>query len=54
MLVANRRWGRDELTTFDADPALHASRLYFSIDPMGQRFAALEPGTPGEGRSSRT
>ena len=35
-------------TTFDADPALHASRLYFSIDPMGQRLAALEPWTPGE------
>jgi spore germination cell wall hydrolase CwlJ-like protein len=33
---------------FDADPALRASRLYFSIDPMGQKLAALEPWAPGE------
>jgi spore germination cell wall hydrolase CwlJ-like protein len=34
--------------TFDVDPALRASRLYFSIDPMGQKLAALEPWAPGE------
>jgi spore germination cell wall hydrolase CwlJ-like protein len=36
------------LATFDVDPALRASRLYFSIDPMGQRLAALEPWAPGQ------
>jgi len=30
------------------DPAAYASRLYFGIDPMGQRLAALEPWAPGE------
>jgi spore germination cell wall hydrolase CwlJ-like protein len=33
---------------FDVDPALRASRLYFSVDPMGQKLAALEPWAPGE------
>jgi spore germination cell wall hydrolase CwlJ-like protein len=34
--------------TVDVGPALRASRLYFSIDPMGQKLAALEPWAPGE------
>jgi spore germination cell wall hydrolase CwlJ-like protein len=34
--------------TFDVDPAQRASRLYFSVDPMGQRLAAIEPWAPGE------
>ncbi len=32
----------------DANPSLRAARLYFSIDPMGQRFGAIEPWAPGE------
>lgn len=32
----------------DADPALRAARLYFSIDPMGQKLGAMEPWAPGE------
>ena len=32
----------------DADPALRASRVFFGIDPMGERVAALEPWAPGE------
>jgi spore germination cell wall hydrolase CwlJ-like protein len=33
---------------FDVDPKQQASRLYFSIDPMGQKLAAIEPWAPGE------
>jgi hypothetical protein len=32
----------------DADSALRAARLYFSIDPMGQKLGAIEPWAPGE------
>ena len=32
----------------DLDPALRAARLFFSIDPMGQRLGVLEPWAPGE------
>ena len=32
----------------DPDPALRAARLYFSIDPMGQKLGAIEPWAPGE------
>src|SRR6516164_9400732 len=32
----------------DVDPSLRAARLYFSIDPMGQKLCAIEPWTPGE------
>jgi spore germination cell wall hydrolase CwlJ-like protein len=32
----------------DTDPALRASRLFFGVDPMGERVAALEPWAPGE------
>src|SRR5262249_57185388 len=32
----------------DVDPALRAARLYFSIDPMGQKLGAIEPWAPGE------
>jgi Cell Wall Hydrolase len=32
----------------DVDPALRAARVYFSIDPMGQKLGALEPWAPGE------
>jgi hypothetical protein len=32
----------------DANPSLRAARLYFSIDPMGQKLGAIEPWAPGE------
>ena len=32
----------------NVDPALRAARLYFSIDPMGQKLGGLEPWAPGE------
>jgi spore germination cell wall hydrolase CwlJ-like protein len=32
----------------DVNPALRAARVYFSIDPMGQKLGALEPWAPGE------
>src|SRR5262245_44073367 len=32
----------------DVDPSLRAARLYFSIDPMGQKLGAMEPWAPGE------
>jgi hypothetical protein len=35
------------LAPTDIDPALRAARLYFSIDPMGQRLGAIEPWAPG-------
>jgi spore germination cell wall hydrolase CwlJ-like protein len=34
--------------SLDGDPALRAAQLYFSIDPMGQKLAAIEPWAPGE------
>jgi len=37
-----------EFAPFDGDPALRAARLYFSVDPMGQKLAVIEPWTPGE------
>jgi len=32
----------------DVDPTLRAARLYFSIDPLGQKLGAIEPWAPGE------
>src|SRR5262249_56137299 len=32
----------------DADASPRAARLYFSIDPMGQKLGAIEPWAPGE------
>jgi hypothetical protein len=32
----------------EMDPALRAARIYFSIDPMGQKLGAIEPWAPGE------
>jgi spore germination cell wall hydrolase CwlJ-like protein len=32
----------------DNNPSLRAARLYFTIDPMGQRVGALEPWAPGQ------
>jgi hypothetical protein len=32
----------------DVNPALRAARVYFSIDPMGQKLGALEPWAPGQ------
>ena len=32
----------------DVDPSLRAARVYFSIDPMGQKLGAIEPWTPGQ------
>jgi hypothetical protein len=31
----------------DVDPTLRAARIYFSIDPMGQKLGSLEPWAPG-------
>ena len=32
----------------DADGSLRAARLYFNVDPMGQKLGAIEPWAPGE------
>jgi hypothetical protein len=32
----------------DADGSLRAGRLYFNVDPMGQKLGAIEPWAPGE------
>ena len=32
----------------DLNPTLRATRLYFGIDPMGQKLGAIEPWAPGE------
>src|SRR5262249_51027111 len=32
----------------EVDASLRAARLYFGIDPMGQKVGAMEPWTPGE------
>ncbi len=32
----------------DADGSLPAARLYFNVDPMGQKLGAIEPWAPGE------
>jgi spore germination cell wall hydrolase CwlJ-like protein len=32
----------------DVNPSLRAARLYFNIDPMGQKLGAIEPWAPGE------
>ena len=32
----------------DVDPALRAARLYFSVDPVGQKLGSIEPWAPGE------
>src|SRR5262249_57344904 len=32
----------------DADTSLRAARLYFGVDPMGQKLGAIEPWAPGE------
>jgi len=32
----------------ESDPALRAARLYFSIDPMGQKLGGIEPWAPGQ------
>jgi hypothetical protein len=34
--------------TADVDPSLRAARIYFSVDPMGQRIGTIEPWAPGE------
>jgi spore germination cell wall hydrolase CwlJ-like protein len=34
--------------TFELGPALRIGRLYFSVDPMGQKLGALQPWQPGE------
>ena len=37
-----------DLTATDTDPSLRAARIYFGVDPMGQRLGAIEPWAPGE------
>ncbi len=32
----------------DTDGSLRAARLYFNVDPMGQKLGAIEPWAPGE------
>ena len=32
----------------DVDPSLRAARVYFSMDPMGQKLGAIEPWAPGQ------
>ena len=32
----------------DADGSLRAARLYFNVDPMGQKLGGIEPWAPGE------
>jgi spore germination cell wall hydrolase CwlJ-like protein len=32
----------------DVDPTLRAARIFFSVDPMGQRLSAIEPWARGE------
>jgi hypothetical protein len=36
------------LAATDVDPSLRAARIYFGVDPMGQRLEAIEPWAPGE------
>jgi spore germination cell wall hydrolase CwlJ-like protein len=36
------------LASAETDPSVRAARVYFSIDPMGQRLGAIEPWAPGE------
>jgi hypothetical protein len=36
------------LAATDTDPSLRAARIYFGVDPMGQRLGAIEPWAPGE------
>ncbi len=46
--AAVRSVGSLAFAAADVDPSLRAARLYFSIDPMGQKLGAIEPWTPGE------
>jgi Cell Wall Hydrolase len=32
----------------DIDPAVRAARIYFGIDPMGQKLGSIEPWAPGQ------
>ncbi len=32
----------------DVDPEVRAARVYFSIDPMGQKLGSIEPWSPGQ------
>jgi Cell Wall Hydrolase len=36
------------LAAKDIDPTVRAARIYFGIDPMGQRLGTIEPWAPGE------
>src|SRR6516165_2847216 len=36
------------LAAADTDMSLPAARLYFNVDPMGQKLDAIEPWAPGE------
>jgi Cell Wall Hydrolase len=44
---AMRPVARLTFASADVDPSLRAARLYFSIDPMGQKISAIEPWAPG-------
>ena len=38
----------NSLPSVDVDPTLRAARLYFSVDPVGQKLGAIQPWAPGE------
>jgi Cell Wall Hydrolase len=45
---AGRAVGGLAFAPADADGSLRAARLYFNVDPMGQKLGAIEPWAPGE------
>jgi hypothetical protein len=45
---AGRAVGSLAFAPADADGSLRAARLYFNVDPMGQKLGAIEPWAPGE------
>ena len=46
--AAVRSVGNLAFAPADADGSLRAARLYFNVDPMGQKLGAIEPWVPGE------
>jgi hypothetical protein len=45
---AGRAVGGLAFAPADADGSLRPARLYFNVDPMGQKLGAIEPWAPGE------
>jgi hypothetical protein len=46
--AAVRSVGSLAFAATDTDASLRAARLYFNVDPMGQKLGAIEPWAPGE------